>query len=1073
MSIKFSIKKKISLFHKPEFCLILSLVLAIFYIPFLCIGFTYAAGSSNGLPAGQFEEFAQNNILFYDPSECLSGNSTGICGNTSEEKIWSILRQTLDPLHAAAAFGSIAREGSFQPVKWEYERVVTLSTCSFLVSWDDLYNGAYDGKYGVGSFGLTSGLSDYLHYVNDKAPDLIQYFKDPSNTCYATGDELAEKIGQDAVDRLIDIEVNYFINEWIPKYKGQGIYDTFIGSTDLEEAAVYWAKRIEVCDQCGCESCSGSSELAPRAAAAQKYYDEYKDFTCSGETSGSCIKLKELRTAMWTKASQEDREDFMYTVSQENYSIAGVEGYMNQVLAYNDGNLNSWLNSQCPAFRGGISCRGDHTINDTEQDWINQALNGSNNIKYAVGNATGGSNVGAGKIVCVWDGSKCRDDVDYSKQGGTGVCSVYSPSADFGECWGLEMAESWVEDMSAQCGSNSSSSNSGNSNSSSSTSGSSSSATNPSDTEIQWDNGWLVEGSLEGVTIENMNDRANELNEVPSGIGTYETEDGKPNKILLHSTEEIGRDGIKIYPSGNVYPAHFVVNLKDKKVWQHFSIYQPSTAIAKHDKSGPIQFEIIGFSTPSSNGYQSEWDLDNFSDEDWDYLAKILLAVSRETGIPLTSSVSWGSDAKRMGAEEFLEYEGVLGHMHVPDNDHTDPGNIWQYVEDAIERQSGDCSTGEFVWYGQFVEPWASIKYTVDGVTSTVGDDGCGPTAFAMLANMLLGEEITPEDTIKIAADTHSIIPFAGSIGSVLTENLAEHYGLQWEKLDNSSIEASMNDITQHLKDGWMVMTAGAGSVPYTSGGHYVGIRGIDSNGKWLLADSGHTEDVSQQPWEPKDVMTAGINPDNVYAIKTSSSTPCRDNGNICKDSNSGAGTEATKPIGPIHDPSDDIACDPRTKDLGIRDDAYYNYEKYSIRLCSIPNIKMKGAQGDDGDDGYVHVNSRVSGAFYSLSEEHQKRCGNYLEAVDDYRTNAEQTGLYNAYLSGTGNLAAVPGSPFSNHQGGLAIDFDTSTYCSSDSSVASGPGGWFEPDFLSQFGLEDGRNFSQPENWHVQAAEQ
>ena len=228
-----------------------------------------------------------------------------------------------------------------------------------------------------------------------------------------------------------------------------------------------------------------------------------------------------------------------------------------------------------------------------------------------------------------------------------------------------------------------------------------------------------------------MNDRTSELDESPSGVGTYTTENGKPNKILLHSTEEIGRDGIKIYPSGNVYPAHFVINLKEKKIWQHFSIYQPSLAIVNHDKSGPIQIEIVGFSTPSSDGYKSEWDLKKFSDEDWDYLAKVLLAISEETGIPLTSSVSWTDGAERLGDEEFTNYKGVIGHMHVPGNDHTDPGNIWQYVEDAIERQSGDCGTGEFVWYGQFVEPWKSTEVVVKGedgksVTTTIYDIGCG-----------------------------------------------------------------------------------------------------------------------------------------------------------------------------------------------------------------------------------------------------------------------------------------------------------------------------------------------------------
>ena len=204
-------------------------------------------------------------------------------------------------------------------------------------------------------------------------------------------------------------------------------------------------------------------------------------------------------------------------------------------------------------------------------------------------------------------------------------------------------------------------------------------------------------------------------------------------------------------------------------------------------------------------------------------------------------------------------------------------------------NSSSSCASGKFVWYAQFLEPWASVKYTVDGVTSTIGEDGCGPTAFAMLANMLLSKEVTPKDTIKVAADTHSIIPGAGSIGSVLTKNLAEHYGLEWKKLDNSSRDASMKDITKHLKEGWMVMTAGAGSTPYTSGGHYVGIREITNDGKWLLADSGHSEDVSKKSWDPKDVMSAGMNPDNVYAIRGSSNSADCDN--ICPDDDKSTNT--------------------------------------------------------------------------------------------------------------------------------------------------------------------------------------
>ena len=318
---------------------------------------------------------------------------------------------------------------------------------------------------------------------------------------------------------------------------------------------------------------------------------------------------------------------------------------------------------------------------------------------------------------------------------------------------------------------------------------------------------------------------------------------------------------------------------------------------------------------------------------------------------------------------------------------------------------------------------------------------------------------------MNIAIDKGSI-DISGSYGSKLTKNLSEHYGFEWEKLDNSSTKASMDDITSHLKDGWMVVTAGKGSSPYTQNGHYVGIRGID-NGKWLLADPGHNKEVSEQPWNPQDVMSAGMNIDNVYAFRSTSSTPCNDNNevNYCPDDNNsssaGTGTETSKPIEPIHEDSTNIQCDPRTKDWKVVDDAYYDGKPYSIRLCSIPNIKMNGSQGDDGSDGYVHVNSRVSGAFYALSEENKKTCGNYLEANDDYRTYAEQSKLYNDYINGNGNLAAAPGSIYANHQGGLAIDFDTSTYCSELTS-----GEYLSSEFLSKFGLQNATDLDEP--WHI-----
>ena len=1039
---------------------------------------TVSSGTKKSkLSQDRLDEFVQNNIMFYDPSDsdCVDPNGTnGVCGNTIEEKVWTILRQTFDSVHAAAAFGSIANEGGFQPVKWQYDKIVNTGTCDFVsgVTWDDIYNGKYDGQYGVGSFGLTSGLSTYLHYINDNEPDLLEYFKDPSNTCLATGDDLAKKIGTDKADRLINLEVNYFINQWLDKSK----LEKFQSITNLNEAATYWAHDIEVCSACGYDE--GDAQLSIRAAEAQKYYDKYKDYTCS-TSGGSCSTLAEQRTKMWTEASQEDREHFMYIVSQEDYTIAGVEGYMNQVIAKygNDGTLHDWIFGQCPAFTEGGFCAGDHTITNEDQDMINEALNGSNNIKFAVGNATGGSSVGAGKIVCVWDGTKCRDDVDYSVEGGMGACSVYSPSADFGECWGLEGAEDWAESMKQECGANTGTTNISGSNNGSSTvstiDASSSGAisgnditwigdsystgaqsiiekefpgisfggtvntdqstiqdckfvgtdtdclanpTNPSglkvlknviaagnlkpylvfalgtnggwsdsdvtefnnimsahpntkvvlvtsktlgesftssnallkkmadenanysladwttvyqesffgsddehpydnngfdawvrvikdalsvvastssgsySTGVKWDNGWIVEGTMEGLVIEDVTTGSVQLSESQvNPIGSYTTNGGKPNKILLHSTDGT-ISGLAAYPDDGMYPAHFTIDLKKRTISQHFSIYQPSMAVGTYDKEGPIQFEIVGYSDTEEEGYSSEADLQNYSDEDWEYLAKVMIAIHEETGIPLTSSVDWANGNNELSPEEFKSYEGVLGHMHTPGNEKIDPGDIWKFVSAAIDRLNGRSNgcgniVDGFVWYAQWDERWVDAPFG----SSTIGPSGCGPTSFAMLATALLGREILPDEVAKISGDADMYVPGAGSSWAI-TEFLAKKYGLEYEQVNvNGDI---IGTVSKYLKEGWMIHTTGAGSAPFTPNGHYIGIRGITSDGKWLIADSAHQEsDSTERQWDPSEIVSAGMNTgDNIHAIRASAASSGGSlNCDICDTGNSQA----------------------------------------------------------------------------------------------------------------------------------------------------------------------------------------
>lgn len=985
-----------------------------------------------GLSETLLNKFAQNNILFYNPSDCIDNNPSGLCGNTAKEIYWSALsKYTNDPIKIAGIVGNLANEGGMNPVAWEggpnsCESAGINGSGELINGWDWYYNGSSTCT-GVGAFGLTSGLNKYLHYVNDNAPDLIKYFKNYNEYSYnfmwhpgcgvdsshpSYGDCLLEKIGADEFGKLVEFEVEYALGDNFKPTTTQAYMDKSFSSPS--DAAYWWAQNWEI----------GEDYLNPkqsRLTDAEKAYDDLKDLDCSfaGE---SCSKLGELRTKMWTEASQADREDFMYVVEREDYSIAGVEGFMNQIISHHgtNGQLADWLDNQCYAFGGGMSCRGGHTITNEDQDMINEALAGSNHIKFAMGNATGGSSVGAGKIVCVWDGKKCREDVDYSAEGGTGPCSLYSPSEDFGECWGLEGDDEWAEKMKKECGSiSSTTASSPNSNGENHTSspgpvsgseitwigdsdsalatdgngdglvvktfpgvdygpsfndstsyiqsckGISSSCTNnnpsgldilkklvkegklrkylvfalggndgwtqdtmndfinligndtkailtttkyrgadytennkivkkaakehsniyvadvaanykdeymdssgieftnegakmfiqtikealsaaasnsntPYRSGVEWNNGWIVSGTMEGLVIEDVTNGQVQLSESKiNPIGSYTTAGGKPNKILLHDTEgTIG--GLAAYPSDNMYPAHFTIDLKNKTISQHFSIYQPSMAVGTYDKEGPIQFEIVGFNDIGDGKHAAEDYIQNYSDEDWEYLAKVMIAIHEETGIPLTSSVDWAHGNNELSPEEFKNYEGVLGHMHTPGNEKIDPGDIWKFVSAAIERLmgSGGCTTyeGKYPEYLQWDEPWGSVPYSTDNIAGS----GCGAASMAMLATVATGQDIFPQDIAALLGDqyydqvsVHTLDPIVG-----------EHYGFEVKLDTSSSVEETKTKFRQYLNDGYMIHFTGAGCYPgFQSGGtcsngHVIGIFSIDSNDMVMQANS-------------------------------------------------------------------------------------------------------------------------------------------------------------------------------------------------------------------------------------------
>lgn len=194
----------------------------------------------------------------------------------------------------------------------------------------------------------------------------------------------------------------------------------------------------------------------------------------------------------------------------------------------------------------------------------------------------------------------------------------------------------------------------------------------------------------------------------------------------------------------------------------------------------------------------------------------------------------------------------------------------------------GNCIGGASAWAGdgfpvylQCDSRWKDLRFGKEGINGSVGSTickaGCGPTSFAMMATALLGREILPSDTVDVAGRAGIYIAGSGSSWDV-TRVLADHYGLQYEHIDTSR-STVVEDVSRYLREGWMIHSSGGGSygsgaAPYSVGGHYVGIRGITSDGKWLIADSASVNRDQNKHWDPSDVLAAGMNVGNLWAIR-------------------------------------------------------------------------------------------------------------------------------------------------------------------------------------------------------------
>lgn len=149
-------------------------------------------------------------------------------------------------------------------------------------------------------------------------------------------------------------------------------------------------------------------------------------------------------------------------------------------------------------------------------------------------------------------------------------------------------------------------------------------------------------------------------------------------KLVLHTTEGGSIEGaVAAYVVNNSWP-HLTVDSRSLRVCQHLPYDVAARSLrnlpggVETNTQGVIQIEVVGRAAEPA-GINWEW-----------VGREVAGPVCADTGIPVQSTVTWVAypesygqfAAQRLGFNQFLAYAGILGHEHVPENDHGDPGAI-------------------------------------------------------------------------------------------------------------------------------------------------------------------------------------------------------------------------------------------------------------------------------------------------------------------------------------------------------------------------------------------------------------
>jgi hypothetical protein len=171
-----------------------------------------------------------------------------------------------------------------------------------------------------------------------------------------------------------------------------------------------------------------------------------------------------------------------------------------------------------------------------------------------------------------------------------------------------------------------------------------------------------------------------------------------------------------------------------------------------------------------------------------------------------------------------------------------DPTDSDWLASDGVSYEGVTFTDGntEVVYYSQFDSRWKDKPY---GRQGTVGSSGCGPSTLAIAVSTLSDQTIDPEHMAVWAYQNGYKCEGNGSYHSLIPEGAA-HFGLT---VDYAGV-GDAQKIVDALSSGKLV-GAIMSSGHFTSGGHFICLRGVTAEGKILVADCA-SQSRSEQEWD-------------------------------------------------------------------------------------------------------------------------------------------------------------------------------------------------------------------------------